>query len=81
MPKIGVWIGTFCVRFYQAAVSPVLGGGKCRFYPSCSDYAIEAIRKHGFFYGALLSLRRILRCGPWSEGGYDPVPVDRRIRH
>lgn len=52
----------------------MLGIGKCRFYPSCSDYAAEAVGRYGLFYGTLLCLHRILRCGPWSPGGYDPVP-------
>lgn len=66
--------GIFLVRFYQAAISPLMGGGKCRFYPTCSEYASEAIGKYGLYYGIQLSLRRLLRCGPWSKGGYDPVP-------
>ncbi|MDL2297821.1 membrane protein insertion efficiency factor YidD [Synergistaceae bacterium OttesenSCG-928-D05] len=72
--------GVFFVRFYQTAISPVLGGGKCRFYPTCSDYATEAFREYGFFYGAQLGLRRFLRCGPWSPGGYDPVPGPEEMK-
>lgn len=76
-------LGVFLIRFYQAAISPLLGGGKCRFYPTCSEYASEAIGRYGLFYGFQLSLRRFISCGPWSEGGYDPVPeadeVTRRI--
>lgn len=76
-------IGLFFVRFYQSVISPVMGGGKCRFYPVCSEYAAEAIVRYGLFYGVQLSLRRILFCGPWSKGGYDPVPeadeLKRRI--
>lgn len=67
-------IGIFLIRFYQAAISPVLGMGKCRFYPSCSEYAAEAVRRYGLFYGGQLALRRLLCCAPWSVGGYDPVP-------
>ena len=66
----------FLVRLYQSAISPLLGGGKCRFYPTCSEYAAEAVNKHGLFFGVRLSLRRLLRCGPWSAGGYDPVPEE-----
>lgn len=76
-------LSVFLIRFYQAAISPILGGGKCRFYPTCSEYASEAIGRYGFFYGIQLSLCRFIRCGPWSKGGYDPVPeveeVKRRI--
>lgn len=64
----------FLIRFYQSVVSPLLGGGKCRFYPTCSAYAAEAINRYGLFYGTQLSLGRVLRCGPWSKGGFDPVP-------
>jgi putative membrane protein insertion efficiency factor len=61
------------VRVYQAAISPVLGCN-CRYHPSCSSYAIEALRDHGATHGAYLATRRILRCNPWRPGGYDPVP-------
>lgn len=64
----------FLIGFYRAVLSPLLGGGKCRFYPTCSQYAAEAVDRYGFFYGAQLAVRRLLRCGPWSGGGYDPVP-------
>lgn len=64
---------TFLVRGYQLAVSPFLGRN-CRFHPSCSEYAIEAIEKHGGFRGAWLAARRISHCHPWHPGGYDPVP-------
>jgi len=61
------------VRIYQKTVSRVIPP-RCRFYPSCSDYTIEAIEKHGIVYGLWLSLRRICRCHPWNPGGCDPVP-------
>ena len=61
------------LRFYQYAISPMLGP-KCRFYPSCSEYMVEALEKHGFFRGLWLGLARILRCHPWHPGGFDPVP-------
>ncbi|MBA1444610.1 MAG: membrane protein insertion efficiency factor YidD [Chromatiales bacterium] len=61
------------VRAYQLVISPVLGN-HCRFYPTCSAYAVEALEKHGFFRGLILSLRRVSHCHPWHEGGIDPVP-------
>ncbi len=61
------------IRAYQILISP-LSRGKCRFVPTCSNYAIEAIETHGVFYGVYLSIRRILRCNPFNPGGYDPVP-------
>ncbi len=61
------------VKLYQLALSPFLGAS-CRFTPSCSNYAIEAINRHGAFRGAYLGLIRISHCHPWHEGGHDPVP-------
>ena len=61
------------VRVYQYLISPVLGP-HCRFYPSCSHYAVEAIERHGLLRGVLLAVRRLSRCHPWHPGGVDPVP-------
>jgi putative membrane protein insertion efficiency factor len=61
------------IRLYQRLISPVLPH-RCRFYPSCSEYAREAILRYGPFKGGWLALRRLFRCGPWHPGGYDPVP-------
>jgi len=61
------------LRAYQYAVRPLLGAN-CRFYPSCSDYAKEAIERHGAYHGAWLALRRVLKCHPYHAGGFDPVP-------
>ena len=61
------------LHLYKWCVSPLLGP-RCRFYPSCSSYAIEAIRSHGPLHGGWLTLKRLLRCHPWHPGGYDPVP-------
>ena len=61
------------IRFYQKFISP-LTPPSCRFTPTCSQYAIEALRKHGPFKGMYLAIRRILRCHPWGGSGYDPVP-------
>jgi putative membrane protein insertion efficiency factor len=61
------------LRGYQYAISPLLGRS-CRFYPSCSDYTLEAIERHGALRGILLGLKRVSRCHPWHPGGFDPVP-------
>lgn len=61
------------IYFYKAAISPMLGPS-CRFTPTCSQYAIDALKKHGPFKGLYLTIKRILRCHPWGGSGYDPVP-------
>jgi hypothetical protein len=61
------------IRVYQYGISPMLGRS-CRFSPSCSDYAVEALQRHGAIRGVWLALRRVGRCHPWHPGGYDPVP-------
>lgn len=61
------------IRFYQYAISPMLGQ-RCRFYPSCSEYAAEAVQKYGALKGMRLGIARLFRCHPWSPGGVDPVP-------
>jgi putative membrane protein insertion efficiency factor len=61
------------VRGYQYLVSPMLGNN-CRFYPSCSDYAREALERYGSLRGSWLAVRRLCRCQPFHPGGYDPVP-------
>lgn len=61
------------IRFYQSHISPYKGRECCRFYPTCSQYAYEAVSKYGAFKGALLALWRILRCNPLCKGGYDPL--------
>ncbi|MGC1388739.1 MAG: membrane protein insertion efficiency factor YidD [Steroidobacteraceae bacterium] len=66
------------IRIYQLAVSPMLGP-RCRFHPSCSCYAHTAIDRHGVVRGSWLGAKRLLRCHPFSEGGYDPVPDKRSI--
>ena len=62
------------IRFYQKYLSGAKGYSSCKYYPTCSRYAIEAIEKYGAFKGVLLAAWRILRCNPFSKGGYDPVP-------
>lgn len=61
------------IKFYQSFISPLLGPS-CKYYPTCSRYALEAFRQHNFFYASWLTVWRILRCNPFSKGGYDPVP-------
>lgn len=62
------------IQFYRLFISPVLGQN-CRFYPSCSEYAHQAIGRFGIIKGTYLAGRRLLRCNPWHEGGMDPVPA------
>jgi uncharacterized protein len=61
------------IKIYQWGISPWLGP-KCRFTPSCSHYAVEALKKHGLLKGSWLAIKRILKCHPWGGQGYDPVP-------
>ncbi len=64
------------VRAYQLLISPMLGGS-CRFEPTCSAYALQALDQHGAAAGSYLALRRIARCQPWCDGGHDPVPSEK----
>ncbi len=61
------------IKFYKYFISPVLGN-RCRFYPSCSSYSLEALQLHGAIIGTYLSLKRLLKCHPFHKGGIDPVP-------
>ena len=67
------WVLIFLVRGYQVAVSPLVPS-TCRFMPSCSVYAVEALERHGALRGSWLTIRRLARCHPFCVGGYDPVP-------
>ena len=67
------WLLLLPILFYQRCISPFTPAA-CRFTPTCSQYAKEAIQKHGPFRGLWLAIRRILRCNPWGGSGYDPVP-------
>jgi putative membrane protein insertion efficiency factor len=70
MAKIAILI----IRFYQNYISKyILLGSHCRFYPTCSQYSLEAYQKYGFLKGTYLTIRRILRCHPFNKGGYDPL--------
>ncbi len=62
------------IRFYQKYISPMKRGGSCKYIPTCSEYARQAIEKHGALKGSILAVWRILRCNPFSAGGIDPVP-------
>lgn len=73
MGKITLQIIVFFLRAYQCTISPLLGSC-CRFYPSCSEYAIQAVQQHGLLYGIYLIFRRLLRCHPGCQGGFDPIP-------
>lgn len=71
--QILIAIPLLLIKFYQKFISPYLPNS-CRYTPTCSQYAVEALRKHGLFKGGWLAFRRILRCNPWGGSGYDPVP-------
>ena len=73
MRSAGKWILLLLVRVYQVFLSPFFGGA-CKFYPSCSRYGYEAIAKHGAWSGSVLAVKRLLRCRPFTKGGFDPVP-------
>ncbi len=73
MLKLITYPFVLLVRFYQIVISP-LKPPTCRFTPTCSSYALEALKRHGLFKGGMLAIRRIMRCHPWGGSGYDPVP-------
>jgi putative membrane protein insertion efficiency factor len=73
LKKILTYPLIFLVRFYQTAISPFTPA-TCRYSPTCSQYTLEALQKHGAFYGSWLSIKRIVSCNPWGGSGYDPVP-------
>lgn len=79
MKKILLWL----VRFYQKYLSPMKRYSCCKYFPTCSNYAVEAIERFGALKGTGLAIWRILRCNPFSKGGYDPIPdkQDRRIQY
>ena len=67
------------IKSYQFLLSPLLGQS-CRHYPTCSDYSIEALKTYGFFKGLFLSIKRILSCHPWGQGGFDPVKKEMKVK-
>lgn len=66
------------IKLYQIIISPLLGSN-CRYQPTCSQYSVQALKEWGIFYGLFLSLKRIVRCHPWGDSGYDPVPPKSKI--
>lgn len=80
MKKLNALIKKICIfliKTYQLTISPRFSHGACRYYPTCSQYTLEAIEIHGVFKGILLGARRIMRCNPFFKGGYDPVPAKK----
>lgn len=71
-------VATWPLRIYQRYLSPLKGAPSCRFYPTCSAYAIEAIEVHGVLKGSWMGMLRVLRCHPFHPGGHDPVPPKRK---
>jgi uncharacterized protein len=65
------------IQFYRSFISPLLGPS-CKYHPTCSQYALDAFRQHHFFYASWLTVWRVLRCNPFSKGGYDPVPSKKK---
>lgn len=73
MKRLAIRVLVALIGIYRYCLSPWLGH-RCRFYPSCSEYAIEALQRHGLAKGTWLALTRLCHCHPWHEGGFDPVP-------
>lgn len=72
------YLGIFIINLYRKYISPLKTKPTCRFIPTCSEYALEAYKIHGFFKGTVLSVWRILRCNPFCKGGFDPVPRKKK---
>ncbi|WP_250121521.1 membrane protein insertion efficiency factor YidD [Chroococcidiopsis sp. CCMEE 29] len=73
MKRLMIWL----IRGYQILISPLFSP-TCRFHPTCSHYALEAVERFGMWRGSALAIRRVFRCHPWHPGGYDPVPTEIR---
>ncbi|MBA2762093.1 MAG: membrane protein insertion efficiency factor YidD [Segetibacter sp.] len=73
LSKILIYPFVLLIKIYQVGISPLLGS-QCRFTPTCSQYAKEALQKHGIFKGSWLAIKRIAKCNPWGGHGHDPVP-------
>lgn len=78
--SIAQWLVLLPIELYRRLVSPLKVVPTCRFHPTCSSYAAQAVREHGALRGLMLGTARVLRCHPWNPGGFDPVPP-RRHRH
>lgn len=76
LSRVLAWPLILLVRAYQATLSPFLGG-QCRYHPTCSHYAIRALKDYGAAKGAAMAIKRIARCHPFAKGGYDPVPAPK----
>ncbi len=72
-----VWLSVLLIRLYQILLSPLIGHC-CRFFPSCSQYALSSFKRFGFFRGMFLTASRLLKCHPYHEGGFDPVPTCKK---
>ncbi len=77
--KVIRWLAILPIRVYQKLLSPLIGQ-RCRYYPSCSEYAAQAIGRFGILRGLVLAGWRLLRCNPWSDGGFDPVEDQRLFK-
>ena len=77
--NIFTYIIIVAIKVYSYLVSPLLGNS-CRYFPTCSEYSIEALKTFGFFKGLFLSIKRILSCHPWKEGGYDPIKKEIKVK-
>ena len=73
------WVAVLPIRLYQRLISPAIGA-RCKYYPSCSEYAAQAISRFGILRGSVLAGWRVLRCNPWSRGGFDPVEDQRLFK-
>ena len=78
--SIGSWVLLLLLRVYIVFLSPFFGGA-CKFYPSCSNYALQAVQRFGTLHGSWLAVKRLARCHPWHPGGYDPVPETASCTH
>ncbi len=76
--KFVIFFFIFIIFVYQVLISPFLGSN-CRFYPSCSKYALGVIKLHGLILGIILTLKRLLKCNPWGCSGYDPIPEKKDL--
>ena len=77
--NIFTYIIIVTIKVYRYFVSPLLGNS-CRYFPTCSEYSIEALKTFGFFKGLLISIKRILSCHPWKDGGYDPIKKEMKVK-